>query len=351
MIIRKKSLVVFSLEYNQQSSLLSHSYFWIKELKKYFDEVTVYAIHRGSFEWAEGIKVVEIGGGSTGKRFFALLRLFGSTFQVAQQRKQTTIFHHMVTEPLAIVGLIYRFLGVNQVLWYSHSKSPLSLRLGHHFVNSVVTPTRECFPLVKSKKVFEVGHGIDIDRFKINDELERQRACIVLGRISRVKNLHKLLICIEKSSKQMNISIPVDFYGPVLDEDYFRELKNMCENLNLHARFMPSLSRKEIPAILNRYEYAYNGNAATVDKSALESSLMGCFVITEVKPVQKLTGMHKVWTSMGLAEPQLESQISSLESLKPKDRLVLRSLIISETQCQNNLKETIRRIHKRLLEN
>lgn len=342
---KKSNLEVFCLEYDQGSALVSHSYFWIKELKKYFEEITVFPVHKGTYEEERGIVVHELGGGNFLKRVLGLMRLMRAVLEIVGRRKNTAIFHHMITEPLALTGIFFRLMGIRQTLWYSHSSNTPILRIGHFWVNSVVTPTRDCFPLHKSTKVLEVGHGIDLDRLIIDSSIVREKRLIILGRISRIKKIDTLLEAIY-AVKEQGISIPVDLVGPVLDISYQKQIAILAKKLNLEVEFLPKVNRNDVPKVLNRYEYSFSGNPSTVDKSALESSLMGCFVISTVTPVQKLTGMDEVWKLCGNDQVDLATQILILEKLKNDERKAYRSSIVEKTRKQNDLNQTINKIAK-----
>lgn len=341
----KKRLVVFCLEWNQKSSLVSHSYYWIREFRNYFDEIDVYAVHKGEYEEIDGVDVHELGGGSTKGRLTAVRVLILALCKILLRREQFKVFHHMITEPLAIIGAPLRLMGVRQVLWYSHSSFSFSLRLGFPFVDAVVTPTKECFPVFPSPKVFEVGHGIEIERFVVNKTIKRKKRCVVIGRISRIKHLENLLKTLARVKEIYGISIPVDFIGPILDRPYLRDLETIAKTMGIEVNFIPAVKREEVAKILNQYEYAYNGNPSTVDKSALESSIMGCFVISDILPVQKLSGMAIIWQELDVQSEDLDSQILSLEKISERKRIQFRTIIIEQTRNLNDLSLTIKKLN------
>jgi glycosyltransferase involved in cell wall biosynthesis len=341
----ERQLLVFCLEYDQNSILVSHAYFWIRELSKYFDKTTVVCVRAASSKSVEHFEIMEIGGGSLWNRVRALLRLTIVSMRIFSRRKNLVIFHHMLIQPLAIFGWFYRILGVPQLLWYSHSTKSLTLRIGARFCNSIVSPNRDCFPIKNCRKVIEVGHGIQVEPFeRVWDNPHRSRSIAVLGRVSRIKNIHVIVKAVSRFQKKNNRRIMIDVIGPILDDTYCKYLEELAKDEKVAIRFMPAQHASDVPKLLCGYRYVFNGNPGTLDKSAVEAVLAGCILITEVGPALELTGMYKVWSDLNYINPSLDKQISIAETLSEEKIAQIRKELFQSARRNNELKGTINRI-------
>jgi len=113
-------------------------------------------------------------------------------------------------------GWFYKSIKVPQVLWYSHSAKSLTLRVGSIFCDAIVTPSRDCFPIKGSKRVIEVGHGIQVALFEEEwNRSKRKRDIVVVGRISRIKNLELIVDAVSRYQDISGVRIEIDLIGPI----------------------------------------------------------------------------------------------------------------------------------------
>ena len=266
----QRRLWFFCLEYSQDSILVSHTYSWIREMSKYFDHTTVVCVRASSSPYSQSIDVIELGGGSTRNRIKAILRLAKISLQIFTHRSESVIFHHMLIQPLAMFGWFYKSIKVPQVLWYSHSAKSLTLRVGSKFCDAIVTPSKDCFPIKDTKKVLEVGHGIQVAPFEeVWKRTRRRRDIVVVGRVSRIKNLELIVGAVSQYQTISGARIEIDLVGPILDIGYSEYLIEFSANKGVVLRFISAQSAKMIPSLLSQYRYSYNGNPKTLDKSAV----------------------------------------------------------------------------------
>lgn len=314
-------------------------------MSKYFEYTTVVCVRATSSPHSPNIDVIELGGGSTRNRINALMRLARISLQVFAKRSESVIFHHMLIQPLAMFGWFYKSIKVPQVLWYSHSAKSLTLRVGSIFCDAIVTPSRDCFPIKGSKRVIEVGHGIQVALFEEEwNRSKRKRDIVVVGRISRIKNLELIVDAVSRYQDISGVRIEIDLIGPILDIAYSEYLTELSADKGVVLRFIPAQNPAMIPSLLSHYRYSYNGNPKTLDKSAVEAVLAGCFLLTEIEPALQLTGMKKVWSDMNLLNPSLLQQLSSVESLDEERVIHLRRQLFETAKRNNELTGTISRI-------
>lgn len=341
----RDKLVVFCLEYDPKSILVSHSFYWIQELSKHFDKTSVVCVRANNFKDGNVEEVIQLGGGSTYLRLKGLFKLLAFTIRVSRKRQSTILFHHMLIQPLAFFGWIYRLMRIPQVLWYSHSACSPTLKIGTKFCDAVVSPSSACFPIANTGKLFEVGHGVSFERFASQDEnSNRRRDIVVLGRISQIKNIEALIHAVASHKLTTNREIAIDLIGPILDEEYGESLKDLARSKNVELNFVGVRNSTEIPADLGRYRYSYNGNPRTLDKSAVEAAFAGCLILSEVLPVLTLTGMEEIWMELGVPGPKLSDQLRILDDIGEEAYENYKKKLIETSRKNNELSGTILRI-------
>ena len=111
-------------------------------------------------------------------------------------RRARAIFVHMVPRYVLFAAPVARLAGVPIILWYAHGTADRALRFAMPFVDRVVTPTRDSFPLAGPRfdgKVRVTGHGIDVMRHAPGGAVAEPGLVLSAGRLSPVKR-HELAI-------------------------------------------------------------------------------------------------------------------------------------------------------------
>jgi glycosyltransferase involved in cell wall biosynthesis len=337
-----KILFYINLESGTSNPILSAGMDWLVEFSKNFGHVQVWSTRLGKeAQNSEKISFHEIGGGSFSGRIRAIIRLCKLAISIARKPSVNVVFYHMSHKPAAIMGPFLRMHSVPQGLWYSHSKSSISLRVANCFVNQIFTTNASAFPF-QTPKLHTVGHGINLDRFK-SSVLHGPRANILcLGRVTPVKNLERLILAVPASLQN---SLSVDFVGPITDIEYRHKLEELSLSRGVSVNFVGQVEYENIPRIIHTYNLCFTGTPKSVDKAALESALSGCFVVSDEISTLEQLGMHQVWRSLKFDTiPNLEVQIGILNSLPVNTADELRLLLSQKTAEQNDLRATTKRI-------
>ncbi|NBO70058.1 MAG: hypothetical protein EBU66_14190 [Bacteroidetes bacterium] len=336
----KSKITVFNLETNLDSPLLATSHSWLQEISKHFDEVKVISTHVGRYELPSHVKVHELGGGTLLKRLRAIWRLSTIFFQIAKDRSDQLVLHHMSPRTATFPGVFLRMLGIPQVLWYSHSSYPVSLKFGVRFVNLVLSSTPSSIPY-DGKKLECIGHGIDFPKkFTLSNSII-DSGIIAIGRISPIKNLDVLIQLIGDSAQS---DLPVTLIGPS-NADYRQRLEELAAYLDVNLLIYEAVPHKSVFKKLSSHLLYYSGMQNSVDKSALEASSMGCLVVTTDASTLDLTGMSKFWMStLGRVPTTLEEQVSLLTSLDSSQLTEARNSVAHHTRENNNISMLVDKI-------
>lgn len=341
-------MIIFNLATDENDPLLAFTSDWIKAFHEIENVTEVISTHVGSHTLPKSIRVHELGGGSPFRKIIAIVKLLYHGVRIISTTKNTIIFHHMSTYSAMILGPLFRFRRFKQGLWYSHNRDSLILRAGSLAVNEIFTPTRDSFPF-QSKKLHPVGHGIDVDKFNLDmSENVRRLGIVSVGRISEVKRLDRLITGVNKSGLD---GAEITFIGPNPGQNnLYEKLVDLAAKNEVPLIFLEPVKNSLLSGILSNYSMCYTGSPKTVDKSAIEGALVGCFVLSENLNVLEQTGMNEVWRTIGRIPPtSISEQIQELSKFETRSDL---RKILRQAAIQNNdLKLTAKRIFDQVSKN
>ncbi len=339
-----KRLVIYNLETNLDSKVLAAAHDWIESFAKNVDQVVVYSTHVGRVDLPSNVIVREIGGGSPTRKAFAILKLLKSVAIEFPNRNTLTVFHHMSTRSLLIVGLFYKLMGVRQGLWYSHSKKSFTLGTSQILADRIFTSTPSAIPISGNRVKF-VGHGLKSERFLRNDSgsLQERNGIVAIGRIVPVKRLESL---VEAVSKSKLVDLGITFIGPYeATSAYPNRILELAREKNINIRLREAVPYREIPHTLRGFDFIFTGTPKSVDKAVIEGAMCGCFVISSEEPAIKLTGMDQVFKSLGFENiPTIDNQISVIVGLPNEEKERLRTILSSKAAELNDVYQTTQKI-------
>lgn len=340
-VVERKALEVifFTPKVDNLDPLFGHSIDWIQSVCPRVDKLSVYAVHvsKSTSLDNKNLSVFEIGGGSLVIRIKAILLLLKVSFRIAfSGGKNKLVIYHMAKEPALVLGPLLKIFKVRQVLWYSHSASSKSLRFVHYFINEVYTPTVVSYPIC-DKKVKVSGHGIDSSKFCItNPQVRNIHNIVSLGRISRIKNLERIIQVFPTDS------MTLEFIGRVMDEEYKSELEIIARARKINMHINGEVPYRDIPSIFRRASICYTGSPKTLDKAAVQAAMCGCFVISEETEALESLGMIGFWNRLGfMSIPTLEQQLKEILKLDSVTMEKERQAISSFTREKHDLNRLI----------
>lgn len=348
MTLERDILFVFNLETDLDSHVLANSHSWLEAFQSQkFKRVYVFSTHVGRENLGENSVVVELGGGTTALRIRALFRLSKALILITRHSRRSLVFHHMSTRTTLFPGVFIKLLGVPQGLWYSHSATPPTLKLGLRIVDLVFSSTPGSTSN-KSHKFRYVGHGIDFRNFPSIESLVniRRTGIVSLGRFARVKNLNRI---IEAGYQAKNFP-EVSFIGAKSDKNaVVSEIETLAKNLRVNVNLLDSIPHDEVPKVLSSFSFYFSGTPKSVDKATLEAASLGCIIISEEFTARELTGMNKSWRQLGKELPlTLTEQVQTFESLSNEAIREIRRSLMIHTREQNNVERTTKEIINQL---
>jgi len=175
-------------------------------------------------------------------------------------------------------------LNVPHYLWYAHKHKSSALRICRRFVTAIITSTEGSCPY-SGEDVIAIGQAIDFDQFFKQPQSKPRRTKLVhIGRSDPSKRLDLILEAF--AFAQLNLSgLRLSIIGSPSsseNQEKLEEIKSKYRQLisNGSIVFLDSVTRDEVPEILQNFDlfiHAYNGS---LDKSILESVTSGVPVAT-----------------------------------------------------------------------
>ena len=342
----RKKLVIYNLETNLDSELLSHCHDWILEFSKVFEEVIVYSTHVGRFELPKNVFVNPMGGGTLKKRVVAAFNLANSLKLVFKHRKNLVVFHHMSAKTSAAIGFPIKLVGVPQGLWYSHSHAPISLKMSKHFVDYIFSSTPGAIP-INSRKNTYVGHAIAVpETFELNLEEDAREGFVSLGRVVPIKRLEELLFVI---SSLENIKASITFIGSnSVNREYSSYLIDIAEKKDLRLKFSDPIHHDNVFKSLQNFSIYFTGTPKSVDKATIEAAISGCLLVTDSESALELTGMNSIYGEKRL---DLSEQIKFILNMSTAQLMNARRELSLISRERNDLQKTILKMTEKLLTN
>ena len=281
--------MVITQKVDENDDLLGFFVGWLREFSKYFEKVFVITLAKGEYELPANVFVYSLGKERGSGKFLRIIRFYRYLFKFIFQSR--AIFVHM-SPIFAIASWPAAFIfRKNIFLWYLHCSLTFRLKIAEKLCSKILTADKDSLNL-KSRKIIELGHGIDIERFKIKRSWKnetRPLRILSVGRISKIKN-YETLIEAAQILKDRGLTFEIKIVGrPVMpyDFEYFEELKKLVGTFELEdsVEFIGFVPYSQIADYYKKSDIFVNPSPrGGIDKAVLEAMAAGCipFVSNEV---------------------------------------------------------------------
>ncbi len=268
---------------NERHPLLSHQVGVVRKLSPHFRKITVLTGDSSSEAMPPNVEVLDMNW-VLGSPVRNASRFLASMLKVFIREKPDVVFSHM-TEVQSLLAIPFtNTLNVPHYLWYAHKHKSSALRICRRFVTSIITSTDGSCPY-SGKGVIAIGQAIDFDQFfKLPQNKLHRTELVHIGRSDPSKRLD--LIIEAFAFAQLHLSrLKLSIIGSpssAENREKLEEIKSKHQQLisNGSIVFLDSVTRDEVPELLQNFDlfiHAYNGS---LDKSILESVTSGVPVAT-----------------------------------------------------------------------
>lgn len=248
---------------------------WVREFAHNCEKVTVLCLEVGEYSLPENVEVVSLGKDSgVGKvgLFFNLLQK-----SILYRKDYDAVFAHMNPVYVVAGGLCWRLLGKKVGLWYTHGTVSSMLKIAVTFSHVAFTASDNSLRL-NSKKKTVVGHGVDVELFRPMDR-QKEYDLIVVGRISRAKNLHTLVTILQTLNATAKTKLLI-VGAPLTSEHekYKSKLEEQIKTCGLQdvVEFYGPVTQSQLPELLNKSKvFVTTAENGSLDKVMLEAMACG----------------------------------------------------------------------------
>jgi len=195
------------------------------------------------------------------------LRVFGAPTRPRRAaRYVTALVEELREKPVAVVGHMVplytivaapfvRARRVPLLLWYTHWKGHVVLRMAMVVCTHLLSLDVRSFPL-RSRKVVGIGHGIDVNEFPCqppNPLRGRSFRVLSLGRYSPPKRLDEMVEGV-RIARERGLDVRIDLYGtasPGLEASYKHQLEELVarDEYRSFATVAGPVPRTELPPV------------------------------------------------------------------------------------------------------
>ena len=342
-------LLIITQKVDINDDNLGYFHSWLEKLAEKAD-IFVIGNYVGKYDLPENIKVFSLG---KEKRVGRLVKIFKyQWFLLKLLPRVDGVFFHMCPEYVLGAHLLPKIFRKKTLLWYTHKSFNWKLKLAEKLTDKIFTASKESFRL-PSKKVEVTGHGIDMEKFKVQSSKfkinENSKFRIIsVGRISPVKN-YEIMINMAEILKNKDFSAQggsalgweIKIAGaPILENDkkYFEKLKNLIKEKKLDdiVEFVGPISNKDIAEFYQSGDLFVNlSDTGSLDKAVLEAMACGLKILTSNEAFLKTIPLENftINDSMSISDKIL--------SLSQKENNTYLQTFISE---KNNLNKLIEKI-------
>ncbi len=312
--------------------LLAHQFQAVNSLSERFDHVTVITgdqrgtLLRGNVtiinaEWIAGHRI---------RSSFRFLRL---ALKTIRSRRPSVVFSHMTEVQSFLLSPFTRAFGIKHYLWYAHAHRSIYLRICELMLNGIISSTEGSCPVKHSKK-FLIGQAIDANDFvfKSKEDLSLNKL-VHVGRFDPSKDIGGILETVEK----LRIDFP-EIHFTQIGNPTTEKARSYATSLKFaygkRFDFSESVSRSEIPKLLEDYDCFIHAYVGSLDKSLVEATMLGLPVVTLNREYQSIFG---TWSDR--LNPSLYDEYIALRNLRSdglRQKLILRRKIAEQDHSLNN---------------
>src|SRR5437763_13535703 len=201
---------------------------------------------------------------------------FARALAQALRGRPLGVVAHMVPLYAVLAAPLVRLRGVPLVLWYTHWKGHVVVRVAERLCTSVVSVDERSFPL-RSPKVRGIGHGIDLGEFSCSEApTGEQLRVLVLGRYSPAKGLETVLRAASLAGAR------VEVHGSdATFESYKRELALAFPDAELAG----PVARTQVPELFARSHVLVNNMRAGAPDKVVYEAAASCLPVLASNPV------------------------------------------------------------------
>lgn len=266
-----KRLIFATQTLDSRDPVLAATVAKVRALASRVDELVVLCDSAEPGIAPENVRVREFGARTQAQR--------GAQFAVALERELSPrplgVVAHMIPLYVVVAAPLVRLRRIPLVLWYTHWKSHVVVRMAERLATNVISVDRRSFPF-ESGKLRAIGHGIDLAEFTCTDAPAGPLRALVLGRYSPAKGLETILRGASLAG------VEVEAHGSdATYEEYKRGLGRDFPQADLGA----AVPRSELPTLFARSHVLINNMREGAPDKVVYEAAASCVPALASNPV------------------------------------------------------------------
>ena len=313
-------LIVVNYSMSSKSLVFSHQRDVVEALSKFFEVVEVFTTEVNSEPLPRNVKVSHIPWRANSP-LSNVVTVFKLLYPALIRNRTSVLFTHMTDVHAAILAPLAWLLKMRHILWYAHAKNSKYLIWSSFFVSKIVSSTPgSCNLGINKRKVLYINQGIDLKNFPYFARSQKTLCAILYyGRLDPSKNIHMFSDLIFELNRSHN-TYSIDIFGRPTNlesERYFLDvsLSHKVKSQESSIAFHDSIARALIPDIAKRYDIFLNLFSGSLDKTLIETTLMGLPVVTWNR---EYCAQFGTWSNSSVRETQdfIIKEFESIYSLE-----------------------------------
>lgn len=200
----------------------------------------------------------------------------------------------MTPKYLVMSSVLLIFFKLKKILWHTHGNIKLIHKIAFSISDKIFTAGFDNNYVKKINKIFNTGHGINLERFTKKKNFQRRKKIkiLYLGRFSKIKKIDKAIHVINYCLKSNKYKFKFDLVGTTLNQSDNNHLKYVKKNLitkisRKYINFQKPINYKTTNNLMTKYDILVNfGTSKAVDKVVLEAMASGLLIFTN-NPIYK----------------------------------------------------------------
>ena len=298
----------------------------VRALAARVDELVVVAQSAAAVELPANVSVRTFGAGSRAQRLARFER------QLVGALPADAVVAHMIPVYVVLAAPIVRPRRIPLVLWYTHWKASLPLRVAARLATAIVSVDRRSFPL-DSAKVRAIGHGIDVSEFACATRTSQEPLrALVLGRYSPAKGIPTIM----KAARDED-GVELELHGAALNEFERRYRDDVLAGFGIPLG--DAVPRAELPQLFARSDLLINNMEAGAPDKVVYEAAASCLPVLASNPVfDDLFEGYPLFFERGSAQ-SLAERLRWFAGLSPAERAEI-GRTLRERVARNHSVET-----------
>jgi glycosyltransferase involved in cell wall biosynthesis len=273
-------LLIVTQVIDTEHPILGFFHRWVEEFAKHCEQVHVICLQAGTHSLPANVTIHSLGKEEGRGRLTYLWRFYNLIFTL--RNEYDSVFVHMNQLYVILGAPFWRAAGKPIGLWYAHGTVARSLKIAEKLVDRIFTCSADSFRL-PSAKVLVTGHGIDTERFTVQ-EVQKDIDLITVGRITESKNLIVLIDVLKEVRKIHPVTLTI--VGSALaggERAYEAKLRAHIAELGLADAviFLGKVPQTDLPTVLNRAKvFVTTAQNGSLDKAMLEAMACGLPIVS-----------------------------------------------------------------------